>query len=89
MEVYKSCVMYGRQLTPIGKRLTADIISPVNPTRNDGWMGIVCDRGTNIILGATILTTDPTKKDDFIVEAGTTGKLARARVCELIVKPSP
>ena len=48
-KTYKSCVMYGRQLTPIGKRLTADIISPVNPTRNNGWMGIVCDRGSNII----------------------------------------
>mmetsp|Transcript_29744 Transcript_29744/g.53990 ORF Transcript_29744/g.53990 Transcript_29744/m.53990 type:complete len:153 (-) Transcript_29744:838-1296(-) len=50
-------------------------------------MGIGCERGTIIMFGATTLTIDPIRKEDFIVAAGTTGKVARD--CELIVRLRP
>mmetsp|Transcript_16568 Transcript_16568/g.34971 ORF Transcript_16568/g.34971 Transcript_16568/m.34971 type:complete len:234 (+) Transcript_16568:1942-2643(+) len=50
-------------------------------------MGTGAERGTIIIFGAMILTMEPIRKDDFIVAAGTTGKVARD--CELIVRLRP
>mmetsp|Transcript_59531 Transcript_59531/g.126553 ORF Transcript_59531/g.126553 Transcript_59531/m.126553 type:complete len:247 (-) Transcript_59531:1341-2081(-) len=55
--------------------------------KNKGCIGIGCERGTIIIFGAMTLTIHPTRKEDFIVAAGTTGKVATD--CELIVRLSP
>jgi hypothetical protein len=50
-------------------------------------MGTGWDSGTSIILGATTLTIDPIKKEDFIIAAGTKGYAGRD--CEVIVRLSP
>lgn len=60
---------------PIGSKFTADTTSPDKPTKNKGWTGIGCDRGSIIILGAIKDAKAPTKKLDLITAAGTVAKL--------------
>mmetsp|Transcript_7392 Transcript_7392/g.10581 ORF Transcript_7392/g.10581 Transcript_7392/m.10581 type:complete len:103 (+) Transcript_7392:1264-1572(+) len=59
---------------PMGSKFRAEDIRPAKPTTKAGWIGIGCERGTNIVLGASIDMIDPVRKLHFKRAAGTTGK---------------
>ena len=62
----------------IGSKFNADAIKPEYPTTKSGWTGIGCASGNIMILGAIHDKSEPIKKLDLSLMAGSTGKLAMA-----------